>query len=453
VNNLASKIMLALFPPNARFFKLQLSDAVKAALQARRVDVAQVEASLAKVEGTIVSRLEQTSLRSIASQLAKHLLVTGNYLLYIGKDLEFRGYGLRSFVVNRDPEGNVLEVVVKEQVSPETLSQTVTSVCRVDTKGKEQSPDKTVDLYTHMWRDGNVYRVQQEINGIVVPDTHATYPLDAPAFIPLRWTHVHGEDYGRGHCNEYIGDLLSLDDLSRDLLKASALAAKVLFLRNPNSFTTAKKFTTAKSGDFLDGKEGDVTTVSLEKYADFRVSLERISALEQSLSAAFLMNSSVQRNAERVTAEEIRFMAQDLEDALGGVYSVLAQELQLTLLRRILNVLSKKGELPSLPKKDVKFTITTGLEALGRGHDLNKVVQFVRTVREVLGEEGVALRLKPQWVIGQIATAMGIDQSEAVATDEEVQQIQQQQAMRQMVEKLGPGVAQELTKGSINQNG
>lgn len=48
-----------------------------------------------------------------------------------------------------------------------------------------------------------------------------------------------------------------------------------------------------------------------------------------------LLNSAVQRNGERVTAEEIRYVAGELEDTLGGVYSLLSQELQLSLIRRV----------------------------------------------------------------------------------------------------------------------
>ncbi|WP_416142518.1 portal protein [Escherichia coli] len=47
-------------------------------------------------------------------------------------------------------------------------------------------------------------------------------------------------------------------------------------------------------------------------------------------------NSAVQRTGERVTAEEIRYVASELEDTLGGVYSILSQELQLPLVRVLL---------------------------------------------------------------------------------------------------------------------
>ena len=42
------------------------------------------------------------------------------------------------------------------------------------------------------------------------------------------------------------------------------------------------------------------------------------------------------RSAERVTAEEVRYMAQELETALGGVYSILSQEFQYPFVNLLL---------------------------------------------------------------------------------------------------------------------
>lgn len=451
VNSLSSKILLALFPPNQRFFKLTLDAAVREALKQAGTKIEDVEATLGKMEEMVVSRLEQTKMRSTLAVCGKHLIVTGNYCVAVDKEMTFRGFGLRSFVVNRDPAGNVLELIIREEVAPETLDDEIITACNVKNDEAKKSGEKTTNVFTRMWLDGDVYRVAQEINDVEVPGSSGSYPLHAPGFIVLRWTHVHGEDYGRGMIDEYKGDVSALEDLSRDMLKASAAAAKVLFTVDPNSHIKKNQLSTAKSGDVLTGKRDDVGTITLDKYADFRVSLERIRDIQQSLAAAFLMNSSVQRNAERVTAEEIKFMAQELEDALGGVYSVLAQELQAPLVNRVIELMTAKQQLPKLPREDINITITTGLDALGRGHDLNKIVQFVRVAKEVLGEEAVQMRLDMQWLLTQIGTSMGVDTAEAVRKEEDVQRDQQQRAMQQMVQAAAPGVAQELTKQGAQQ--
>ena len=47
----------------------------------------------------------------------------------------------------------------------------------------------------------------------------------------------------------------------------------------------------------------------------------------------------------------------------------------------------KKKQLPKLPKGIVKPSIITGLEALGRGNDKNKIISFLTTIGNVLGPD------------------------------------------------------------------
>ena len=58
------------------------------------------------------------------------------------------------------------------------------------------------------------------------------------------------------------------------------------------------------------------------------------------------MARSVQRDAERVTAAEVNLMAQELENSLGGIYSILTQEFQLPYLRRRMHLLVRQGKVP-----------------------------------------------------------------------------------------------------------
>lgn len=450
VNTLSAKIMLALFPPNSAFFKMDLDDVTADALKQAGANVEKVRETLASTEQRIVSRLERTLLRAVFPIATKSLIVTGNYLLHIGKDMTIRGFGLRSYVVNRDPEGAVLEIITKEEVAPETLPEAVRVACDVRDAEDGKSSEKNVAVYTQMLRSGNKYLVEQEINGKAVPGSTGSYPIDAPPFIALRWSHIHGEDYGRGMVDEYIGDFIALDDLSRDLLKGSALAAKVLFMRNPNAVTTAKKFAAAESGAVLDGKDTDLRAVTLDKYADFNVTLQRVKDIEQSLKEAFLMTSSIQRKGERVTAEEIRTLAQDLEDSLGGIYSLLSVD-QKYMLYRIIDLMTKSGEIPRLPKRDVKLTIITGLDALGRGHELNKLRNFVGLMRELVGEEEARMRLKSDTIATKIGTALGLDTSDLVASNDEVAASRNEAMAREMAAKAAPGVATQVTKGVMEQ--
>jgi hypothetical protein len=56
-------------------------------------------------------------------------------------------------------------------------------------------------------------------------------------------------------------------------------------------------------------------------------------------------------------------------------------------VNRKIDVLTKAKKLPKLPDSIVKPTIVTGMEALGRGHDLRKLDMFIQGMSQALGPE------------------------------------------------------------------
>lgn len=174
--------------------------------------------------------------------------------------------------------------------------------------------------------------------------------------------------------------------------------------------------------------------MQLNKYNDLQVAQSTCDKIESRLSYAFLLNSAVQRGGERVTAEEIRYVAGELEDTLGGVYSLLTQELQLPLIRRIFSQLQSSGVLPEIPEGEIEPTITTGLEALGRGHDLSRLSTFLEMIVP-FGEEAFS-RINFQTLITRVASSVGIDTAGLVKSDEEIAQ-EQQAAQQAMLEQAG----------------
>jgi len=269
--------------------------------------------------------------------------------------------------------------------------------------------------------------VEQEIEGVVVPGSNGTYPLDASPWIPLRMVAIDGESYGRGYVEEIYGDLNTLDALTQAITEAAAAGAVVKFLVNPNGVTDIDDVTDTENGGFCEGKADDITVLQVGKFADLRVANETITQIEARLSQAFLLHSSVQRNAERVTAEEIRFMASELEDALGGIYSVLAQELQLPMVKHRIVRLTKMKKLPPLPQ-GVKPAIITGLEALGRSQELQRLRMFIADAGQTFGPEAVVEYVSVGDYLTRSAAALNIPTEGLVRPEEEVQARQKQRA-------------------------
>jgi hypothetical protein len=435
VNNLASKLLLALLPPNSPFFRLSIDDFTLMKLTKREGMRAEVEKTFNMIERAIMGAIEGGALRVSAFEALKHLINDGNALCYLPEDGGMKVFRLDRYVVSRDPMGSVLEIITKEDIAHAALPKEIADKLPQGYDSKD--PNKTVALYTWIKRAKNQWTVHQEIMDIKVPGSQGTYPLDKSPWIPLRWAKIDGEDYGRGYVEEYLGDLKSLEHLSKAIVEGSAAAAKVLFLVNPNGTTRVKDIAEAPNTAVRVGNAEDVTVLQVEKYADFRVAGETAQNIERRLSMAFLLNTAVQRNGERVTAEEIRYMAGELENALGGVYSILSQEFQLPLVSRLMWQMERKKELPTLPKNIVRPVITTGLEALGRGHDLDKLGLLLQRLQP-LGPEVIAQYLKVGDYITRTGTALGIDMNGLVATQEEVMQAAQMAQMRQTFDQLGP---------------
>jgi hypothetical protein len=440
VNNLAAKLLLALFPPGGSFFRLSVDEFVldKELQQAGAEEMKQdLEAALAKVERAVMNRMEQTNSRSRLFECLKHLVVTGNGLLQVKKGGQLKFHSLTRYVVKRDLAGTVIEVVLKEGIAKSALPPAALAIYEAKADDDKKKSDN-IDIYTWIKLDDGKWTVHQEIVGTKIPGTDGSYPKDKPAFLALRWIAVDGEDYGRGHVEEYMGDLRSLEGLSQALVEFAAVASKIVFLVDEAGTTDKQELQDLPSGGIGDGNAKDITVVQAEKYADFSVTKATLDGVEKRMEQAFLLNSSVQRQAERVTAEEVRYMAGELEQALGGVYSVFAQELQYPLVVRYMAVLQKEGKLPALPDKTVTPKIVTGLEGLGRSSDLMKLDLFVSGLNQTFPPEAAAEYINIGEYGRRRATALGIDPAGLLRTDEEVQASRQQQQQSEMAQAMGP---------------
>lgn len=459
VNNLASKLLLSLLPPNAPFFAMRLDDFTIQELAQSEGARAKVDEALNKYERAVMTEIENSGMRSPIFEALKQLIVAGNVLLYLPPEGGARVFPLSRYVVKRDPMGEVIEVIVKETMSRATLPEDIREMLG-DQEGdlSDQNDKKTdeINLYTKMYREGNKYILYQEIDGVIVPNSHGKYPLDKAPMLPLRWTRIDGEDYGRSYVEEYIGDLISLEGLSKAILEASAVSAKVVFMVAPNGTTRARDIAKAENGAIVSGNAAEVSTLQVQKQADMSVASNTAATITERLAFAFLMNSSIQRKGERVTAEEVRYMAGELEDALGGVYSILSQEFQLPLVNRIIARMTKNKKLPALPKGVANPTIVTGLEALGRGHDMNKYQMFLQALMP-LGPEAVGQFMNVSDYITRVGTALGIDMDGLIKSQEQIQQEQQQsqeqQQQMQMMEmaKAASGPVAKEAAGAVRQ--
>ena len=445
VMNLASKLMLALFPPQAPFFRLDVDDLVYKQIEGDPQQKATIEQGLAKIEKAVMDSIESNNDRVAVYEALKHLIVSGNVLLKMSED-GLRTYPLNSYVVKRDPQGKILKIIIKEGISPNTLSEKL----RRNIGDKLNEETKSLNLYTCVKREKKRFYVHQEIAKQKVFEKF--YDLDKLPFIALRFNRIDGMNYGRGHCETFEGDLRSLEGLTRAILEGSSASSKMLFMISPNGSTRASSIAKAPNGAIIEGNAQDVSVLQANKFADFRVGYEMMGRIEQRLQFAFLLNASVQRQAERVTATEVQLVANELNDALGGVYGILTTEFQLPYINTKLNMLKEQKLLPNLPKELVKTKIIVGMEALGRASDRLRLLQFMSDLANTLGAERLAQYINLDDAIKKFAVANGIDTGGLIKSQEQIQQEAQAQQQQQFANQAlaDPRVAIEAGKSLAN---
>ena len=452
VNNITSKLLLTLFPSNTLFFQNKANSAViREADQAEHK--AELERALQDRDLALLEYFESYGDRPKLYQLLKRLAITGNCLVYVPKHEEgsIQIFALSQYVVVRDGSGNLLELIVQEKISPLMLQEDqVGAELKESLTRKYDSDNKDVELYTHVIFDGSMYKTYQEIQGKKIPKSEGTYAKDKLPWHALRLTSNDGDDYGGGFVEDYLGDLKSLEVLTRAITGGAAASARLLIFVSPEGHTNIDDVTDTENGGVLHGRAEDVTILQLDKRADYQTAEKMMITLEERLKTVFLLNSAVQRQAERVTAEEIKYVARELEDGLGGLYSVLSYELQLPYVASREFRLIQANLIDPLPEEVVQPTIITGFDALGRGNDKMKIINYIRSALETVGPEKVQARINEEELLTRLAVADGIEIEGLWKSDEELaalQAQQQEQALAPELLKQAGGIAQK----AINQ--
>ena len=456
VVNLASKLMLALLPPQTTFFKLQVRDDVLG----EEVDPeirSELDLSFSKMERMIMDVVNGSNDRVVVHQAVKHLIVGGNSLVYMDKE-GLKCFPLNRFVVERDGDGNVLEIVTKELIDRRILGKDLPDASihkpnQVMNEGQGSYEDD-VEVYTYVRldKDSGRWVWHQEAFDKILPNSRSTAPKSASPWLVLRFNCVDGEDYGRGRVEEFLGDLKSLESLSQSLVEGSAAAAKVVFLVSPSSTTKPQTISQAGNGAIVQGRPEDVAVIQVGKTADFRTASEMANTLERRIGEGFLILNV--RNSERTTAEEVRLTQMELEQNLGGLFSLLTVEFLKPYLERTMLVLQRSKQLPAIPKKFVRPTIVAGINSLGRGQDQETLIRFITTISQTMGPEAIQKYVDPTEYIKRLAAAQGIDYLNLIKSPETVSQdmqMQQQAAnQRSMVDQAGQFASSPMMDPSKN---
>jgi hypothetical protein len=379
VNNLAAKLTSLLFPASRPFYEAELSDAVRERATARGVDETTLVSEFAKLVLKSCKRLFRNASYAQLVQATRQLIVTGNVLVHRdSKDQRCTTYGLQSFSVRRDGRGILLDTVLREQSYIEALPPDVQRALRIASPNKYRRPDDAppVELFTRIERKigktGRVYfEVTQQADELPV-GTPGTYPEHLCPWQVVTWNLIAGENYGRGLVEDYAGGFAKLSDGSEAATLYGIEIMKVVHLVAPGTGADIDELAQSESGEYVQGAIG---AVQAHEAGDAQKLIAMRAELQETfgnLARAFMWKANT-RNAERVTAFELRLDAQEADNVLGGAYSSLSDTWQVPFAHILMHE-ENPATLAGILDDSIKLDIIAGVPALGRSIDLQNML-------------------------------------------------------------------------------
>lgn len=448
VNHLSNKVVQALFPVNEPFFQMELDPELELEFANKKMSTSELAVYFKGITDLCLRTMSKLKMRPLLVQNEKHLIISGNGCL-VFTDTGVRQLGLDKYVVRRDPEGKVLVVITKEQIVFDELPKEVRAVylARNPAKQEDKLKGKELPLYTGYYLKDDEYEGMQSVDDILIFSNKV--PAAKLPIITNRWNATSGEDYGRGLVEDHSGDFHVLNFLSEARARGAATMMDVKYLVKPGSLTDIDTLNEAPTGEFVQGMDGDITVLQLDKYADSRLIDSVMMEYRERIGRSFLMLQTTVRDSERTTKYEVQRTANELDLSMGGVYSSQAEELQHPIAIQLLDMVN-----PKLINQDITAVISTGLEALGRAAELEKIYQYsnMLSLTQTWPE---ALQQKVDWVSYSevVAANLSLDtsgffleQPEGGGQQPQGQSAQPQDATSTMEQSMAASLGSELGK-------
>lgn len=456
VNNLGAKLAGLLFPTSRPFYKIKPGAELVRAAEQQGVKKSELQSGLSRME---MESCQQLFLNASYAQLVllmQHLIVTGNALLYRDSEAQkTHAYGLQQYVVRRDGRGTALDTILREYTDFESLDISIQSALNARSRGRykpENAGNNRVELYTRIKRDtlpsgGVVYSITQEADGILVGKP-GSYPEHLCPWQPVTWNLISGENYGRGLVEDYAGGFAKLSDMSHASTLYGIAMAKVVNLVKAGSGADIDELANAETGEYVSGDKDSVVAHEGGDANKLKQMTAEIELVFQRLSRAFMYKGST-RNAERVTAFELKQDAMEAETTLGGVYSALASSLQVPLAHVLLTEVDP-GMMEGIVTERIKLGIIAGLPALGRQADVQNLAAAAQDAAAIVPILTQAdKRVDGSKVFDLIMAASSVDTSEFFKSEDQL--AAEAQAEQQELAGLGQMQTATTLQDQANQ--
>jgi hypothetical protein len=442
VVGMASRMLSAMLPVNdTPFFKFSLRPGTE--------PDPEVNSYLEAMSSQVYRKINSKNLREIIFQALQHLIVVGDSIVIMEDDFSFRVIRFDHFVMRREVNGEPKEIIYLEFVA-RSNDEAIEDNFRSQYSADYASEGYDV-VYTRLTKeeDGNEWFVEREQDEkIIETGSYKVFPI-----IPLRWTSVAGENYGRSHCEDIAGDIQSLEAFTEASQEGMAAASTFWMGVDPAGITEIDDLAGQANGSWVSARQQDVIALSPAQTLNpqIQATFQAVETMRREVGQAFLLDSAAIPSGDRVTATAVRRIGQELETVLGGAFSSIARELFVPIVERAVFLMLEEGEIDQRLQDQffedgtLKVEIITGLQALSRDTDLMKLMQMGEMMRNLPQEAMQTFKFEEYG--RALITALGFDANNWIRTEEDIKAEQAEQQREAMAMQQQAATQQAVTQG------
>jgi hypothetical protein len=460
---LANKLTNAIFPANGvPFFEFQVGSEIKALRDSGQITpeaYEELERMKVQVENDIHNDLQSSNFRQQLQMSILKILILPDDLIYLDDNGKFRTYRIDHFVIRRDITGEIAEIITRDWTQEDLLPDYLKNIKKPAIYG---GYDRYEPLFTQLRKDPDtgIWKVKREFRKTSYKEGEGEYKKDAFPYFHMHWSMSTGEDYGTSLVEQIFGLIRSGEATAKALVEGLVAGSQGYMSISPTGITTIEDVYDKPNWSWISARQEDVFALQPNTSSSVVTAAEALRQMSEDLDAAFMTNASTRLTGERVTAFQVDRLVSEQDEALGGMLTHTAQQVQRPVVLRMLAVRQKNGLLPGkfkemLDKGYITLNIKTGLDALGRQLDtlrLQAVGQTLGSLAQVFPE--IAEKVNGLNFAEDMIKNSGLDVGRYAHTLEDINQrraAQQQQAVQQVAAEQTISSAGKIAEQQLGQ--
>ena len=430
LNNFISQLSKIVFPIQGAFFRVDK----------KRGDTPNIDSLSETQQRDVYRKLEENAMealyiRGLHAQkfmLLAQLIGLGDVVFKIPRERqsEMQVYDMNDAVIKRTRNGRLADLIIKENTEHRFLSDKAKRTLQL--KGKKVYKEEDIlALYTHVrLNSNNKFEVHMSVEDISLDTGLNFYACDKCEYNVASITLKRGSNHGTGIVQQYLPLIHKANvyaDTNTDIAVAGSL---VNWAIKPNAAIRPEEFAEREQGQPFAVNPDDIKAIVADVGNHLQITSLQYQAIVNTLQRVFLLPQAVQRDAERVTAQEIRMVAAKIEEQHSGLYAQIAERLQRPMAVIGLDMVDDEDLI--MYKDEVEVKVVTAMEAQSRGMELDNMLASLgdATIFNSVPPQ-VAERIKIENVMSTIFNNRNVDAPAYIKSTEEFNAEQQEMANRE----------------------